>query len=40
MSMEVDMVAVIEDKRESIASLCRAHGVVRLYVFGLSLIHI
>jgi len=37
LSTEVDMVAVIEDKRESIASLCRAHGVVRLYVFGSAL---
>ena len=28
------MVAVIEDKREAIAGLCRRFGVVRLYVFG------
>jgi Predicted nucleotidyltransferases len=28
------MIAVIEDKREAIAALCRRYGVVRLYVFG------
>ena len=28
------MVAVIDDKREEIAALCRKHGVVRLHVFG------
>jgi predicted nucleotidyltransferase len=31
------MVAVIEDKREAIAALCRRHGVQRLYVFGSAL---
>lgn len=31
------MVAVIEDKREAIALLCRRHGVQRLYVFGSAL---
>lgn len=28
------MVAVIENKRDAIAALCRKHGVERLYVFG------
>jgi predicted nucleotidyltransferase len=28
------MVAVLEDKREAIAALCRKYRVVRLYVFG------
>ncbi len=28
------MVAVIEDKRDAIATLCRKYGVARLYVFG------
>ena len=28
------MVAVVEDKREAIAALCRKYGVVRLFVFG------
>jgi predicted nucleotidyltransferase len=28
------VVAVIEDKLDSIAQLCRKYGVVRLYVFG------
>lgn len=28
------MVAVIEDKREAIADVCRRYGVARLYVFG------
>jgi predicted nucleotidyltransferase len=31
------MVAVIEDKRDAIAALCRKHGVVSLYVFGSAL---
>jgi len=31
------MVAAIEDKRESIAALCRKYGVVSLYVFGSAL---
>ena len=31
------MVAVVEDKREAIAALCRKHGVVRLFVFGSAL---
>jgi predicted nucleotidyltransferase len=28
------MIAVVEDKREAIAALCRKYGVVRLFVFG------
>ena len=28
------MVAVLEDKRDEIAVLCRKYGVLRLYVFG------
>lgn len=28
------MVAIVEDKRDAIAALCRRFGVVRLYVFG------
>ncbi len=28
------MVAVIQDKLDAIADLCRKHGVARLYVFG------
>lgn len=28
------MIALIEDKHEAIAALCRRYGVVRLYVFG------
>ena len=28
------MVAVLEDKRDDIAALCRKYGVLRLYVFG------
>lgn len=28
------MVAVIENKREAIAALCRKYGVVRMHVFG------
>ena len=28
------MVAVLEDKRDEIAALCRKYGVLRLYVFG------
>jgi hypothetical protein len=31
------MLAVIEDKREGIAALCRKFGVVRLFVFGSAL---
>ena len=31
------MVAVIEDKREAIAALCRRFGVVRMHVFGSAL---
>ncbi|MFA5786465.1 MAG: nucleotidyltransferase domain-containing protein [Actinomycetota bacterium] len=31
------MVAIIEDKRDAIAALCRKHGVLRLYVFGSAL---
>lgn len=31
------MVAVIDDKRDAIAALCRKHGVVRLHVFGSAL---
>ena len=31
------MVAVIEDKREAIAALCRKYGVVQLYIFGSAL---
>jgi uncharacterized protein len=32
--MEIAMVALIEDKRDSVAALCRKHGVVNLFVFG------
>jgi hypothetical protein len=28
------MVALLEDKRDAIESLCRKYGVLRLYVFG------
>jgi predicted nucleotidyltransferase len=28
------MVAVLENKRDAIAALCRKYGVLRLYVFG------
>jgi predicted nucleotidyltransferase len=31
------MVAVMEEKREAIAGLCRKYGVVRLFVFGSAL---
>jgi predicted nucleotidyltransferase len=31
------MVAVIEDRREAVASLCRKYGVVAMYVFGSAL---
>ena len=31
------MVAVIEDKRDAVAALCRKYGVVQLYVFGSAL---
>ena len=31
------MIAVVEDKREAIAALCRKYGVVRLFVFGSAL---
>jgi predicted nucleotidyltransferase len=31
------MVAILEDKRESIVALCRRYGVVQLYVFGSAL---
>ncbi|MBN1628659.1 MAG: nucleotidyltransferase domain-containing protein [Thermoleophilia bacterium] len=31
------MVAVIEDKREAVISLCRKYGVVSMYVFGSAL---
>lgn len=31
------MVAVIENKRDAVAALCREYGVVRLYVFGSAL---
>jgi predicted nucleotidyltransferase len=31
------MVAVVEDKRDAIAALCRRFGVVRLYIFGSAL---
>ena len=31
------MVAVLEDKRDEIAALCRKYGVVHLYVFGSAL---
>lgn len=31
------MIAVIEDKRDAIAALCRKYGVLRLYVFGSAL---
>jgi predicted nucleotidyltransferase len=31
------VVAVIEDKREAIAAVCRRYGVARLYVFGSAL---
>jgi predicted nucleotidyltransferase len=31
------MVAVLEDKRDAIAALCRRFGVVRLHVFGSAL---
>jgi predicted nucleotidyltransferase len=31
------MVAVIEDRREAVASLCRKYGVVTMYVFGSAL---
>jgi uncharacterized protein len=28
------MIAILDDKREALASLCRRHGVSSLYVFG------
>jgi predicted nucleotidyltransferase len=28
------VIAIFDDKREAIATLCRKYGVVRLYVFG------
>jgi uncharacterized protein len=31
------MIAVIENRREDIAALCRKYGVARLYVFGSAL---
>jgi len=31
------MIAILEDKREAVAALCRRHGVARLYVFGSAL---
>ena len=31
------MVAIVEDKRDAIAALCRRYGVVRLFVFGSAL---
>jgi hypothetical protein len=31
------MVAVLEDKRDAVAALCRKYGVLRLYVFGSAL---
>lgn len=31
------MVAVLDDKTEALAALCRKHNVVRLYVFGSAL---
>lgn len=31
------MIAILEDKREAVAALCRRHGVTRLYVFGSAL---
>ena len=34
---EVHVVAVVDDKRDAIAALCRAHGVARMYVFGSAL---
>ncbi len=31
------MIAVLEDKRDAIAALCRRYGVARMYVFGSAL---
>ena len=31
------MIAILEDKREAVATLCRRYGVARLYVFGSAL---
>ncbi|MHB9150021.1 MAG: hypothetical protein ACYC33_08110 [Thermoleophilia bacterium] len=31
------MIAILEDKREAVAILCRRYGVARLYVFGSAL---
>jgi uncharacterized protein len=31
------VVAIVDDKREALAALCRKHGVVRLFVFGSAL---
>jgi predicted nucleotidyltransferase len=31
------MVAIVEDKRDAIAALCRRFGVVRLHIFGSAL---
>jgi hypothetical protein len=31
------MIAIVEDKREAIAALCRRYGVAALYVFGSAL---
>ena len=31
------MVAMLEDKRDAIAALCRRHSVARMYVFGSAL---
>jgi len=31
------MIAILEDKREAVAALCRRHGAARLYVFGSAL---
>jgi predicted nucleotidyltransferase len=31
------MIAILEDKREAVAALCRRYGVARLYVFGSAL---
>jgi len=31
------MIAILADKHEAVAALCRRHGVARLYVFGSAL---
>jgi len=31
------MIAILEDKREALAAVCRRHGVARLFVFGSAL---